>query len=86
MMKKYENQIPTDMSMSLTTIFSLLRDSLKGRAKRNPAANIDVGTFRLADTITVQHAARVTWFGHSAFLLEIEGKRLLFDPMLGNRA
>jgi L-ascorbate metabolism protein UlaG (beta-lactamase superfamily) len=30
--------------------------------------------------------ARVTWFGHSAVFLEIEGKRILLDPMLGERA
>ena len=29
--------------------------------------------------------SQVTWFGHSAFLLEIEGHILLFDPMLGDR-
>lgn len=28
----------------------------------------------------------VTWFGHSAVLLEIEGKRILLDPMLGPAA
>ncbi len=25
----------------------------------------------------------VTWYGHSAFLLEMEGRRILLDPMLG---
>ncbi|MDF2683242.1 MAG: hypothetical protein K0R47_4432 [Brevibacillus sp.] len=84
-MRKYENQIPTDMRMGLTKIFSLLRDTLLTRGKLNPAADIDVEFFRLADAITVPDATRVTWFGHSAFLLEIESKRLLFDPMLGNR-
>nr|WP_246294474.1 MBL fold metallo-hydrolase [Paenibacillus planticolens] len=73
------------MRMGLTTIFSLLRDTLFKTAKLKPAANIDVETFRLADEITVPNGTRVTWFGHSAFLLEIEGKRLLFDPMLGTR-
>ena len=29
---------------------------------------------------------RVTWYGHSAILLEMEGKRLLLDPMLGPAA
>lgn len=26
----------------------------------------------------------VTWFGHSASLLKIEGKKLLLDPMFGD--
>jgi len=84
-MKKYENQIPTDMRMGLTKIFSLLRDTLLLTAKLKPTANIDVEAFRLADKITIPDAPRITWFGHSAFLLEIESKKLLFDPMLGTR-
>lgn len=28
----------------------------------------------------------LTWFGHSAFLLELEGKRILIDPMLTDKA
>lgn len=31
-------------------------------------------------------AARVTWFGHSAVFLEIEGRRILIDPMLNAKA
>lgn len=28
----------------------------------------------------------ITWFGHSAVLLEIEGKRIRLDPMFGPAA
>lgn len=28
----------------------------------------------------------LTWFGHSAFLIELEGKRILIDPMFSERA
>lgn len=28
----------------------------------------------------------ITWYGHSAFLLEMNGKRILIDPMLGKTA
>tara|TARA_B100000929_G_scaffold265604_1_gene232779 strand:- start:78 stop:1214 length:1137 start_codon:yes stop_codon:yes gene_type:complete len=31
-------------------------------------------------------AARLIWYGHSAFLLQIEGKNILIDPMLGKVA
>ncbi len=29
---------------------------------------------------------RVTWFGHSSLLIEIEGKRILIDPVWGEHA
>ncbi|MEL6256184.1 MAG: MBL fold metallo-hydrolase [Bacteroidota bacterium] len=39
------------------------------------------GTYQKKDS-----AAYLTWFGHSAFLLEIEGMNILLDPMLGDYA
>jgi len=48
------------------------------------------------DTIPVKYASNgempvdslcyITWYGHSAFLIEMEGKRILIDPMLGKTA
>lgn len=29
-------------------------------------------------------SCRITWFGHSAILLELDGKKIFLDPMLGN--
>lgn len=84
-MKRYENQIPTPMNMNLKTIFSLVRDTLWKRAALKPAAPIPAETLQAADFAEPPDAPRITWFGHSAFLLEIEQKRLLFDPMLGDR-
>ncbi|OIK11293.1 MBL fold metallo-hydrolase [Bacillus sp. MUM 13] len=84
-MKKYQNQIPTVMNMGIRSMFSMLRDSLSGRAGRRPAASIDSLAFKQAESIAASDAPRVTWFGHSAFYLEMEGKRLLFDPMFGSR-
>lgn len=31
-----------------------------------------------------QQSTRLRWFGHSTFLLEMDGKRILIDPMLGD--
>ncbi|MFA6235539.1 MAG: MBL fold metallo-hydrolase [Bacteroidota bacterium] len=36
-----------------------------------------------ADSPLENGAMRVTWYGHSAVFLELEGKRLLIDPMFG---
>lgn len=84
-MKKYENQIPTTMNMGFKSMISMIKDSIAGSTNRRPATPFQVDTFRVADLPTATNDTRVTWFGHSAFLLEMEGKRLLFDPMLGSR-
>ncbi|WHY65004.1 MBL fold metallo-hydrolase [Neobacillus sp. SuZ13] len=84
-MKKYENQLPTTMTMGWKSMISMLRDSLTRAANRRPKAVIDAETFLPTETLSISDAPRVTWFGHSAFFLEIEGKRLLFDPMFGPR-
>lgn len=80
-MKKYENQIPTSLNMNLKSMISMMKDSVTSKNIRRPSGPIQVEKF-------VEGTAsnpRVTWFGHSAFILELEGKRLFFDPMLGNR-
>lgn len=41
---------------------------------------------RSGDSSHIDSAAYVTWYGHSAILLEIEGKKVLLDPMLGSYA
>ena len=35
-------------------------------------------------TTSADHIVKVTWFGHSAVLLEINNSKIFFDPMLGN--
>ncbi|MCM3132402.1 MBL fold metallo-hydrolase [Paenibacillus polysaccharolyticus] len=84
-MTKYENQIPTTAGMSIKSLTSILRDSMRRHVERRPSGNIPMEHYQIATTEGVAEHSQVTWFGHSAFLLEIEGHRLLFDPMLGNR-
>ncbi len=35
------------------------------------------------EVVTHESGTRLVWFGHSAFLLQMEGKTVLLDPMLG---
>lgn len=83
-MTKYENQIPTTAGMSIKSLTSMLRDSMRRQVERRPLNNIPMENYQATSTIDVSDS-QVTWFGHSAFLLEMEGHRLLFDPMLGDR-
>jgi hypothetical protein len=80
-MNKFENQIPTAMNMSLKSMIGMLRDSVTGRASRKPSDAIEVEALQAVETTMNPDISQVTWFGHSAFLLVIEGKRLLFDPI-----
>lgn len=80
--KKFVNPIPTSMSMRMTDVLSILRDYVKGNPNRKPISPLPVTHVDPA-SIQQENLTRVTWFGHSALMLELEGKTLLLDPMLG---
>ncbi len=84
---KFTNLIPTSLDMSLGKFTSIMKDWILGVPKQTPdkplpVVPVDSTTLALKD----DSLARVTWFGHSAFLLEIAGKNVLLDPMLGENA
>ncbi|GJM60473.1 hydrolase [Persicobacter diffluens] len=53
---------------------------------RLPKIEIPVHELKAGDFDSIPADFSYTWLGHSSFLLEIEGNRLLFDPVLGDRA
>ncbi|MEH7111356.1 MBL fold metallo-hydrolase [Neobacillus niacini] len=77
---KFVNQSPTEMKMSFSTIISLVKDSLIGKKDRKPKSPIpisfDWNTMRSKND-------SLTWFGHSTFLLNLDHKKMLIDPMFG---
>lgn len=79
---KFLNQIPTLMVSSLKDYLSMLKEFVQGNPRSRPAEA------RLLQSLPASpdqgiSGTRVTWFGHSAVLLEIEGVTLFLDPMLG---
>jgi L-ascorbate metabolism protein UlaG (beta-lactamase superfamily) len=79
---KFVNQIPTSMDMPVKTLFSVLRDYIKGNPLIKPDWPIPVVSLDKT-SIRDSKETKATWFGHSALLLEMEGTTLLIDPMLG---
>lgn len=56
------------------------------RALRAPVGNIPVHATTLADLAKPPATGlRLTWMGHSSVLAEIDGRRVLFDPVWGER-
>lgn len=80
---KFNNSVLTPMNMNMGTMIGLIRDSMKGNPKRRPNKSIPMKKLDLFQTAPAEQQPSVTWFGHSAFMLELNGKRLLLDPMLG---
>lgn len=79
---KFNNQIPTPMDMNFKESLKLVKKMIKGHPLSKPKGGIrpvklDLQLFK--DTKVDQ----ITWFGHSAFLLKINGLTLLLDPMFG---
>ena len=56
------------------------------KALRSPAGTIPVHPTTLADIARpAASGLRLTWMGHSSVLAEIDGSRVLFDPVWGER-
>ena len=84
--KKYLNPVPTAIG-GLRMAFRVLPLYLSNREERVP--RIPPGPF-LTDARVYEaepgSGLRVTWFGHSASLVEIDGLRVLIDPVWEERA
>lgn len=62
---------------------AILRELLFGRQRRQPSRPVPLGT--PADGAARPDGLLVTWYGHSSALVEIEGARVLFDPVWSQR-
>ncbi|MCF6351666.1 MAG: MBL fold metallo-hydrolase [Cyclobacteriaceae bacterium] len=78
---KFVNTTTTVMDIH---IWPTIKKMLNPQAKRSP--KVDIPVDKIDSLEIVNHnpdITQLTWFGHSAFLLEIDGKTILLDPMFG---
>lgn len=74
------------MGLKSGNTLPILGDFLFGGKKRTPAIEIPVLDPRETWSRAPSSALRATWLGHSTVLLEIDGARVLTDPVFGERA
>jgi L-ascorbate metabolism protein UlaG (beta-lactamase superfamily) len=83
--KKYINVIPTDEA-GFGKMIPILCEYIGNKAENSPRKPI--GPFKTDVTIfndAPKSGLRITWVGHSSILIEIDGKRILTDPVWGDR-
>lgn len=80
---KFQNLIETSMDMSFGETMSTMVDFIKGTPNGKPDHNLEVLDVSPKQWEANDSINRLIWFGHSAFLLKLDGKNILIDPMLG---
>ena len=80
---KFLNLIPTSMEMSFKKILLMLKQFINGVPNSEPSFELPVLHPDPAYIEVRKKNAQLIWFGHSAFLLQMDGKNILLDPMLG---
>lgn len=84
--REYQNPVPTAMG-HLRIALRVLPRYISSTAERVPKRQL--GPFRTDPAIyalSPSTGLRVTWLGHSSILLEIDGMRVLIDPVWEERA
>lgn len=83
---RYVNPVPTKVG-GLSVIFKVGPSFLFGTRARSPRAPL--GPFRTDATayaILPRSGLRITWMGHATSIVEIDGARILIDPVWDERA
>ena len=84
--RKFLNPVPTTIG-GFGTLFKVLPRFLSSKEEKSPRRPL--GPFRTDVTVygvAPESGLRVTWMGHSSMLIEIDGMRVLVDPVWDERA
>lgn len=83
--KTFQNPVPTRQTTE--NFFKLTWKFITAKGEREPATPIGPFPVDIAGYAKPSVSGlRITWMGHSSLMIEIDGKRLLTDPVVGPRA
>ncbi|SFB37699.1 L-ascorbate metabolism protein UlaG, beta-lactamase superfamily [Algoriphagus aquimarinus] len=80
---KFSNLMPTNMDMDFSEAIKMLPEFFKNDPSRRPDFDLPITHRDSLELVTKDQPTRLVWFGHSTFLLQIDGKTILIDPMFG---
>ncbi|WP_236653347.1 MBL fold metallo-hydrolase [Streptacidiphilus melanogenes] len=82
----FRNPVRTRRMLPGTTLAALQAALIENRDRRRPARAVPVHRLT-AEQLALPPATglRLTWLGHAGVLAEIGGRRVLFDPVFGER-
>lgn len=72
--------------MPMGDMFTMMPEFVFGGAKRRPQRALPITRPHEGWARPIETGLRITWLGHSTVLLEIDGHRVLTDPVFGERA
>ncbi|WP_226912980.1 MBL fold metallo-hydrolase [Flavicella marina] len=79
------NDVPKELSFSETMKLAFTFFTTKVPNGR-PKTDINVTKIDSSEVANYKGEAKLVWFGHSSFLLQLEGRNILLDPMFGEVA
>ncbi len=80
---KFVNSEPVDFSMDFKDVIRLLGAYVSPPPLTIPTKSLPMESADSVDIAQYHGGSRLLWFGHSTFLLQLNGKNILLDPMLG---
>jgi len=81
---RFVNRIPTEVTIKGTSIFKMLREYRNRPADTAPAGRVPSVVTDLR--ALPDEGVWVVWFGHSSYLLKVEGVTILVDPVFSGNA
>ena len=83
---RFQNLVKTKMEINLLNLPNLLFRQFFKTKGRVPLVPIPIKNFDVNDFLKQTHSIKFIWFGHSVILLNVCGKIIFIDPMMGSNA